>query len=142
LGVLAASVVFFRGCDDGTDAGTDHNSPANNAPAALVAGDPDFGRELYAATCATCHGPDLKGLPNQGQELRQNAFVAKHNDKELLDFLVKGRMPDAPDTTMKLLMPPRGGNPTMTDQKLMDIIAYLRQVQNEAKAEAPAAAGH
>ncbi|MCC6681462.1 MAG: cytochrome c oxidase subunit 3 [Phycisphaeraceae bacterium] len=40
---------------------------------------------------------------------------------------------------MKLQMPPRGGNPTLTDDHLRDVIAYLRQIHEQAAA-APATA--
>ncbi|HLL87964.1 MAG TPA: c-type cytochrome [Tepidisphaeraceae bacterium] len=128
-----------------SDGGGTAPAPANHsAPvstATTLNGDPDLGREFYASVCATCHGTEGQGLPNQGMELRHNAFIAQRNDKELLAFLIQGRTADAPDSVMKLVMPPRGNNPTLNDQRLTDIVAYLRQMQAEAKQD-PGAASH
>jgi cytochrome c1 len=35
-------------------------------------------------------------------------------------------------------MPPSGNNPSLSDARLADVVAYLRQVQEEQKAEATA----
>lgn len=67
-------------------------------------------------------------------------FVAKHTDQELLAFLIDGHPADAPDSTMKVAMPPRGNNPTMTDERLLDVIAFLRQLRAAAKHSSPTAA--
>jgi hypothetical protein len=42
---------------------------------------------------------------------------------------------------MGMLMPPRGGNRTLDDPALADVIAFLREIQEEARQEAAAAAG-
>jgi hypothetical protein len=61
-------------------------------------------------------------------------FIRSKSDDELLAFLKVGRAPWDPENTTKVQMPPRGGNPTLDDQKLRDVIAFLRLVQESAAA--------
>src|SRR5262249_38319697 len=46
-----------------------------------------------------------------------------------LDFVKVGRQPWDPLNTTKVQMPPRGGNPMLSDDDLRDIIAYVRTLQ-------------
>jgi disulfide bond formation protein DsbB len=47
----------------------------------------------------------------------------------LLAFVKTGRPPGDPANTTGVDMPPKGGNPTLTDQDLADIIAHIRTVE-------------
>ena len=82
--------------------------------ASPLTGDPVAGEKLFASACAGCHG----------QEMTQNEFIAAKTDQELVEFIKAGGAPDEP-----LVMPPKGGNPTLTDEKLYHIAAYLRSLQ-------------
>ncbi len=93
------------------------------------AGDPTQGKELYAGSCAACHGPDAKGLPGLGKDLTASEFVKGLSDSELLEFVKKGRPASDPANTTGVDMPPKGGNPALTDEQLMDIIAYIRTLE-------------
>lgn len=84
------------------------------APAPLPAGDPAVGEKIFSRTCATCHGQDLS----------QSELVATHTDQELAEFIKVGGAPGGP-----LVMPPRGGSPSLTDENLVDLAAYLRSLQ-------------
>lgn len=101
--------------------------------------DPVKGRILFLATCASCHGPTGAGVPKQGADLRDSSFVAGKNDAELLAFVKVGRQPWDSDTKLKLTMPGRGGNPSLNDDKLRDIVAYMRELQIQAKEQKQAA---
>lgn len=90
--------------------------------------DLDRGHRIVVETCASCHGKDLHGLPNSGVNLIESEFVGARSDAELLSFLKVGRQPFDPESRTKVQMPPRGGNPTLTDEKLRDVVAYLRTV--------------
>ena len=94
--------------------------------------DADLGRALFASTCATCHGPRAQGMPRQGANLRVSPFVAGETDRKLLAFLRSGRQPTSKGNLTGQLMPPRGGNAALDDARLRDIIAFLREVQDEA----------
>ncbi len=95
----------------------------------VMAGDPAKGEELYMSTCASCHGPDARGLPNLGKNLRSSEFVKGLSDEELLDFIKKGRPASDPANTTGVDMPPKGGNPALTDEDIMHIIAYIRSIE-------------
>jgi disulfide bond formation protein DsbB len=85
------------------------------------------GQELFLA-CSACHGPDAHGLPNLGKDLVNSEFVHSLSDADLLTFIKTGRpIWDAMNTT-GIDMPPRGGNPALTDDDLLAIIAYVRSM--------------
>lgn len=90
---------------------------------ALVA----HGQELFAL-CAACHGPDARGIPNLGKDLVDSEFVAGLSDEELLTFIKTGRPLWDPLNTTGIDMPPKGGNPALTDNDILAIIAYIRSL--------------
>jgi cytochrome c5 len=100
--------------------------------------DPAYGEALYASTCTPCHGSRGQGMPHQGANLRTSRFIAEADNVYLVEFLKKGRSPRDPGSIMALLMPPRGGNAALDDTSLGDIVAFLRQIQNDARADDPA----
>ena len=99
------------------------------------------GRKLFFGTCASCHGYGGQGLPGQGKSLVGNEFINQRDDAAMLAFLKVGRQPWDPLNTTKVQMPPRGGNPRLSDDDLRDIIAYVRSIPAAAGGSAtPAAA--
>lgn len=94
----------------------------------LAAGDPEEGKKGFG-TCAGCHGPDGKGLPNLGKDLHNNAFLAAMTDAEAVAFLKVGRDTSDPLNTTGVAMPPKGGNPAFDDQDLANIVAYVRTLK-------------
>jgi mono/diheme cytochrome c family protein len=93
------------------------------------------GRKLYKESCTICHGANGQGLPHQGADLRLSKFVAGESDNALVNFLRKGREANDPKSVQGLVMPPRGGNPSLDDTALSDIVLFLRQMQSAAHAE-------
>lgn len=96
--------------------------------AAAPSGDAAHGATLFAGTCASCHGPDAKGITGLGKDLTTSTWVAERTDTELVDFIKTGRPSSDPLNTTGVDMPPRGGNPALTDQDLVDIVAYIRSI--------------
>lgn len=86
------------------------------------------GRELYTATCALCHGAEGEGKARLGKSLQASPFVASLSDEELVEFLEQGRPASDPANERGIDMPPKGGNPSLTDEDLMEIVAYLRSL--------------
>ena len=74
-----------------------------------------------------------QGMPNQGVNLRISKFIAACSNEQLVTFLKKGREPKDPASVVGRLMPPRGGNRNLDDTELGDIVAFLRQLQAQAK---------
>ena len=98
------------------------------AAAAMPMGDAAKGKEAFA-TCAGCHGPEGKGLPNLGKDMTTSAFIKGLTDEQLMAFVKTGRPASDPANTTGVDMPPKGGNPAMTDAQIMDVIAYIRTLQ-------------
>lgn len=92
------------------------------------------GAKLFTRSCAACHGPDARGAKGLGKDLVNSEFTAKLTDDEFLAFVKKGRNPGDPLNTTGVDMPPKGGNPALSDDDLLDIIAYLRSIHTPAKA--------
>ncbi len=84
------------------------------------------GKGHYDKVCATCHGKDANGLPRLGKGLRDNEFTKSQSDAELVEFLKKGRAATHPLNTTGVDMPPKGGDPTITDEDLQNIVSFLR----------------
>ena len=117
IGVLAIATLVAGGCGGGGgDAGGD------DAMAAKIA----KGEKLFQRTCATCHGADGHGMPKLGKDLHNNQFTKNLSDEEMLEFIVKGRPAWHEDNTQGVDMPPRGGNPALTDEDILAIIAFQR----------------
>ena len=106
---------------------------ATEAPAAatsLPAGDAAKGEQLYGTVCVACHGPGGIGVQGLGKDMTNSEFIAGLSDAELLEFIKVGRPADDPLNTTGVLMPPKGGNPALTDAQLIDIVAYMRSIHN------------
>ncbi|MDW8186008.1 MAG: cytochrome c [Anaerolineae bacterium] len=102
------------------------STPASPPVVAALQGNPEKGKELFLGSCASCHGADAKGLPGLGKDLTTSTFVKQQTDVQLLEFIKKGRPATDPANTTGVDMPPKGGNPALTDQDLADIIAFIR----------------
>ena len=87
------------------------------------------GQKVFLGTCATCHGKDAHGLPRLGKGLHYNEFVKSKTDEELVGFIKTGRPAADPLNTTGVDMPPKGGNPALTDQDLQAVIAFVRSLQ-------------
>ncbi|MBY0307425.1 MAG: c-type cytochrome, partial [Phycisphaerales bacterium] len=150
---LANVAVYLRGIQDGRRLPVLDPLPPAAPPAppsqadkaaalAAAGGDADLaeiiggGTRLYAATCAACHGPAGKGIKGLGKDLAESPFVHDTKDDDLLAFIKRGRGPTDQGNTTGVAMPPKGGNPAMSDDDILDVIAYLRTLQPKAGAAA------
>ncbi len=116
------------------------HAPGHGAPKAAAPVDLERGRKILTETCASCHGKNLRGLPNNGVDLVASEFVGRKSEEELVAFLKVGRQPFDPENRTKIQMPPRGGNPTLNDDMLRDTAAALKAVWLGPEAVAAAAA--
>jgi disulfide bond formation protein DsbB len=110
------------GGSESTDGGAEDNGGGGGGDAAA-------GAEVFAASCASCHGADAKGLPNLGKDLTASEFVSGMSDEELVAFIAVGRAADAEDNTTGVAMPPKGGNPALSDEDLANVVAHIRSIQ-------------
>ena len=103
--------------------------PAAPADQPVSEGDAAAGAALFTGTCSACHGPDGKGLPNLGKDFTASEFVKTSSDAELLAFVKVGRPAGDPANDTGVDMPPKGGNPALSDEDILDIIAHVRTLQ-------------
>ena len=92
-------------------------------------GDPVAGEATYQGTCSACHAPDATGITGLGLPLASSEFVQSMTDDELVVFIAVGRDAGDPDNTTGVGMPPKGGNPSLTDEDLLSVVAWLRTLQ-------------
>ncbi len=126
--ILVITVLLGAACGGGGQEPAPGDSGNGTAE---VPGDPENGKELYMGTCVSCHGPDAKGIKGLGKDLTDSEFVQTNTPEELVDFLKEGRAAGDPLNDTGVDMPPKGGNPALTDEDLVDITAYLKSLQPE-----------
>ncbi len=128
--VLALVALIASACGGGSD------DDAGDEPAGTTAasggdedeGSAEVGRELYLKTCQSCHGPDAEGIEKLGLPLVESDFVASQSSADLLAFVKAGRASSDPANTTGIDMPVKGGNPALSDEDLIDIVAYLKSI--------------
>lgn len=87
------------------------------------------GTKLFSTICIACHGPGGVGIAGNGKALKNNAFIQSKDDDALLAFIQRGRDSGDAANTTGVSMPPKGGNPALSEDDLLDIICYLRTLQ-------------
>ncbi|MGL4649785.1 MAG: c-type cytochrome [Caldilineaceae bacterium] len=128
LVVLLMALGAIAGCGGGDDEGADSaaNAEAVAAAPAAPVGDAAKGQEIFDVTCIACHGPGGIGVQGLGKSMVTSTFISGLTDEELVTFIKAGRDPGHPDNTTGVAMPPKGGNPAITDEQLVDVVAYIR----------------
>jgi disulfide bond formation protein DsbB len=127
LGVLMLGLALSAcGGGGGGDAGGDTGGAAATTAPVASTGDPEAGKTQFDMVCIACHGPGGVGVEGLGKPFTTSEFLLTVDDQELLEFIKTGRPISHPDNTTGVDMPPKGGNPALTDEQLLDIIAYIR----------------
>ena len=126
IGLLAVLAFVFAACGEST--GTDDTTAATTTAAteAPAAGESANGEALYNGSCIACHGPNGEGIEGLGKPWVGSDFINSNSDAEMVAFLEVGRPSDDPLNTTGIAMLPKGGNPALTEDDLMDLVAYMR----------------
>jgi len=123
--VALASAPGCGGSESSTPGATDSkttSSPSVNAQAVK-------GALVFKKTCATCHGENARGMPDNGPDMHNNEFVKSNTDDQLFEYVVTGRVvEDGAD------MPPRGGftEAQLPDEDIRRVLAYIRTMPGNA----------
>lgn len=126
IGLLAVLALAFAACSESTssDNTTAATTAATEAPSG--GGDSVNGEVLYNGSCIACHGPNGEGIEGLGKPWVGSDFINSRSDAEMVAFLLVGRPSDDPLNTTGIAMLPKGGNPSLTDADLQDLVAYMR----------------
>jgi len=119
---LLVAALTLAACGGGT-------ANATGQKPAAAAGDAAKGKTVFEGTCASCHGPDAKGLPGLGKDLTTSQWVSQQTDAQLEKFIKTGRPATDQLNTTGIDMPPKGGNPALTDADIKNVIAFVRSIQ-------------
>lgn len=81
------------------------------------------GKAVYEGTCVACHGADGKGaIPGAPNFTEKNGRLSKP-DGVLKKHILEGfQSPGSP-----MAMPPKGGNPSLTQADVDNVVHYLRE---------------
>lgn len=90
------------------------------------------GYDLFVSSCAACHGQGGEGVEGLGLPLTTSGFVRGTGDADLVRFIKSGRASWDANNSTGIDMPPKGGNPAITDDQLQTIVEYIRALQKEA----------
>ncbi|MDX1521245.1 MAG: cytochrome c [Anaerolineae bacterium] len=132
--LLPILVLVLVACGPDQSAGQQEPANAGGANAEPVAeqmpaGDPAAGKEIFTATCSACHGSAGEGVTGLGKDMTGSAFIGEISDAELVEFIKVGRDPSDPLNSTGVAMPARGGNPALSDQDLLNVVAFVRSLQ-------------
>ena len=87
------------------------------------------GRTLFNQHCATCHGPDGRGITNLSPPLLNSEYVTGPKERFLAVMLYGLNGPvtvNGKRYNNGIAMPGIGGNPEITDENIRDIGNYIR----------------
>ena len=118
-------LAFIQASNVPTGAGTSPSEalilPQNVAD--ISQADEAAGADIYQQTCVACHGTDGKGLlPGVADFAAATGPLTKSN-QALFQSIRNGFQSEG----SALAMPARGGNPNLSDDDILAVIAYLRE---------------
>ncbi|MBE7470868.1 MAG: hypothetical protein DPW09_29775 [Anaerolineae bacterium] len=132
---LSASTALGTAADSGQvgPAGVQTTpSPTAEPTETAVQGDIEAGRALFVEVCAACHNQTGAGIEGIGVNLRDSQFVGGLTTPQLADFIKMGRSLSNPINRTGIKMPPKGGRPDLTDEDVLNIAAYVHDLNAQA----------
>lgn len=106
--------------------GSDSDTGSDSGGSAATQGDPVAGEVVFAGTCAACHGTDGTGTDVGPPLVHEYYRPGHHSDASVALAVLHGVQPHHWNFGT---MPPQ---PDLSDQDILDVTAYIRQVQEEA----------
>lgn len=94
---------------------------ADKLTPATTANDSLSGKTIYDQTCIACHGENAKGAIPGVPDLTEVGGPLSQTEDVLLMNIINGMQ--SPGSAMA--MPPKGGNPNLSESDVRSVIAYL-----------------
>lgn len=115
LSVSIALSLFICACTEQQPASAPQTAaPIKAAQQAAEKSAANLGQLTYQANCAACHDTGVAGAPKIGDQSTWSEHAA-HGSEHLLSAVVDG----------KGAMPPRAGNPGLSDAEITAAIEYI-----------------
>lgn len=90
---------------------------------AAVLGKGATAKETFEKTCVACHGADGAGAFPGTPDFTDRSGALSKSDSVLIDHITNGfQSPGSP-----MAMPPKGGNPNLSDTGIKAVLAYIRE---------------
>lgn len=80
-------------------------------------------KEVYMQNCVACHGASGKGTIPGAPDFTDSNGVLMKSDKALLEHMATNHQ----NPGIARTMPPKGGNPNLTNQELKESLTYIRK---------------
>jgi len=91
--------------------------------AQLAAEDAQDAEEIYFSTCIVCHDDDGSGNMPGVPDLKESGTLFRDAESEIVSRLKSGiQRPGG------IAMPPKGGNPELTDEQLLSVLHYVKKL--------------
>jgi len=87
------------------------------------------GKAWFSLTCITCHGPTGEGIVNLAPSLKESNFLKVAQPVEINLMIRSGRSVTDPANLSGKPMPARGGDRTLTNEKIADLVAFVMSLQ-------------
>ena len=95
---------------------------ASVAAEETVTADLIAGKKVYSTTCFVCHGKDGKGAIPGVPDMTGKKTRLLQDDATLLKHATEGYQSKG----SAMAMPAKGGNPSLTEEDLKNVIAYMK----------------
>lgn len=83
--------------------------------------------QIYMQNCMVCHASDGSGAMPGVSDMTENKRLFSESEEVLVDRMKQGiQVKGAP-----LSMPPKGGNPNLTDSELLKALKHLKKIVKE-----------
>lgn len=128
LATIAALLLALAACGGGGGDANGGDGGAGGDGGSALTGNVADGAVVYSSTCASCHGQDATGIDGLGKTLVGSEFVASSSEADLAAFIKVGRPSGDPANDTGIDMPAKGGNPSLDDQDLADVAAYVKSL--------------
>jgi len=126
---LRSVVAYLRMIQDPSEPFASLDDWAKPEPGSTaLAGIDSVGHDAFIASCSPCHGTQGEGREGLGKALRGSEFVASVSEADLIKFVKTGRPSWDEANTTGLDMPPKGGNPALSDDQIKVIVSYIRNL--------------